>query len=132
MKGYEGTILSVAANSSILLRHFAEKFVEKEKEDEGASKRAPVPMRVQVTTGYERTRRFLEAIGEFCFRKGTEKKRKKNVAKKWDYSAPISRITLQSLRNKTMLNKKVNNFKKKIITHTYSHESKSSPEKKTY
>ncbi|KMQ89575.1 hypothetical protein RF55_10782 [Lasius niger] len=77
MKGYGGTILSVAANSSILLRHFAEKFAEEEKEDEGASKRAPVPMlRVQVTAGYERTRRFPEAIGALLreYKKKKEKR----------------------------------------------------------
>lgn len=75
-------------------------------------------MRVQVTAGYERTHRFLEAIGVLL--REQKKKRKKNVAKKWDYSAPISRITLQSLRNKTMLNRKVNNFKKGNHTHVLS------------
>lgn len=67
------------------------------------------PMRVQVTAGYGRTHRFPEAIG-VLLREQKKKEEKKNVAKKWDYSAPISQGTLESLRNKTMLNKKVHNL----------------------
>lgn len=128
MKGYGGTILSVAANSSILLRHFAERSSPKRKKRMKERVNAPRLANLCEFKSRLDTRGlavFLK-LSRFCFE--NIKRKKKNVAKKWDYSAPISRRTLEGLRNKTMLNKKVN-FKKGNHTHVLLRNEKFTEEK---